>query len=145
VRGAHGDTEVRAFRSLAKIAPDDRATEALCRLALLGMLPAILQLDLDSFGEAVYDFNRRAGEMFRSVQGGLYATPRVEQLVAAIRGFGIKSVGQSSWGPTVFAIALEQDLIRLREFMETSNLASSEEMILTQPRNCGAEVNTVEK
>ena len=48
-----------------------------CRLVLLGMLPALVERDFDSFGEALYDFNRRVGEMFRPWQGDLYAHPRV--------------------------------------------------------------------
>ncbi len=60
--------------------------------------------DLDGFGEAVFEFNRRAGEPFAAAQGGAYAGPEVEAVVATIRGQGVKGVGQSSWGPSVFSV-----------------------------------------
>ena len=89
---------------MARSRPELPRTESLCRLVLLGMLPALAEEDLDAFGEAVYDFNRRVGEMFAPWQGGLYAHPRVEAIIGAVRGFGITGTGQSSWGPTVFAL-----------------------------------------
>jgi beta-ribofuranosylaminobenzene 5'-phosphate synthase len=102
--GVHGPAEIDAFAELEAQEPDDRATETLCRLVLLGLLPALIEQDLTTFGEALYDFNRRAGEMFRRAQGGLYAHPRIEEIVRSLRLLGIKGVGQSSWGPTVFAV-----------------------------------------
>src|SRR5262245_39653632 len=52
VEGCHGPEERAAFERLS--AP--LATcEALCRLVLLGMLPALAAADLPAFGEAVHD------------------------------------------------------------------------------------------
>ncbi len=95
-----------ARRSLASSAPafGPRRTEALCRLVLLGMLPALAEADLDAFGEALHDFNARVGEAFAPVQGGVYSGPRVAELVEFVRRTGVRGVGQSSWGPTVFAV-----------------------------------------
>src|SRR5262249_46453940 len=98
-RGLHGIAETRAFAQVAQ-----GRTEELCRLVLLGMLPALAEADGDAFGEAVYEFNRRVGEGFRPVQGGTYADPRTADLVAFLRRQGVRGVGQSSWGPTVFAV-----------------------------------------
>jgi predicted sugar kinase len=36
--------------------------------------------------------------------GGAYASPEATAIVDKIRGFGQFAVGQSSWGPTIFAI-----------------------------------------
>jgi predicted sugar kinase len=68
------------------------------------MLPALQEGDVEAFGEALFDFNARAGEVFVPVQGGIYASPEVADLVAFIRSRGVRGVGQSSWGPTVFAV-----------------------------------------
>lgn len=95
----HGGHERRAFESAG-----ETATEALCRIALLGMLPAAVAGDLDTFGEAVHEFNRRAGEPFAAAQGGAYSSPEVGELIAAVRRAGVNGVGQSSWGPAVFAV-----------------------------------------
>ncbi len=101
--GLHGPDEQGAFRQLAESAAV-LPTDALCRLALLGVLPALAEGDLEAFGEALFEFNVRVGEAFARVQGGPYAGPRVAELVAFLRGQGARGVGQSSWGPAVFAV-----------------------------------------
>jgi beta-RFAP synthase len=107
--GLHGTREVDAFAKLvARPAAHDR-TDALCRLVLLGILPALVERELDAFGEALHEFNVRVGEVFAPVQGGVYAGPHVAERVAFLREQGVRGVGQSSWGPTVFAVVGEED------------------------------------
>jgi beta-RFAP synthase len=106
--GLHGPGERAAFDRLAQLPPPRRQTEALCRLVLLGLLPALAERDLTAFGEALYEFNARSGELFAPVQGGLYATPLVAETVAFVRGLGVRGVGQSSWGPAVFAVVEDE-------------------------------------
>ncbi len=139
--GRHGDSEREAFRDLLAqhVRADHDAT--LCRLVLLGMLPALIEQDLDAFGEALHDFNARVGEMFAPVQGGTYAGPRVTELVAFLRAQGIRGVAQSSWGPAVAAVAADagqaEHLVRLvrRQF------ALDTEVFVTRACNEGATVN----
>jgi beta-RFAP synthase len=99
----HGQQERRAFAAAAR-EPRPATTEALVRVVLLGILPAALGGDLGAFGEAVYEFNRRAAEPFAAAQGGPYATAEIAEVVGELREFGACGVGQSSWGPTVFAV-----------------------------------------
>lgn len=100
----HGGRERQAFAKLAEAGPSPAETETLCRVVLTAMLPALASADVDAFGEAVYEFNARVGDAFAPVQGGRYAASAVTALVARLRGMGVKGVGQSSWGPTVFGI-----------------------------------------
>jgi beta-RFAP synthase len=102
--GLHGSAELRAFEQLAAEHLARVPTGDLCRLVLLGMLPALAEQDLQGFGEALYEFNRRVGEAFAPVQGGTYASTCGTEIVAFLRGLGVRGVGQSSWGPTVFAV-----------------------------------------
>jgi predicted sugar kinase len=102
--GLHGVAEQLAFERLGSCAASSDRTEDLCRLVLLGMLPALAERDLEGFGEALHEFNVRIGEAFAPVQGGTYASPAVAELVAFLRGHGLRGVGQSSWGPAVFGI-----------------------------------------
>jgi beta-RFAP synthase len=88
------------------------AVARLRRLAVEGIVPAAREGDLQAFGEAVYDFNRLAGEPFRLCQGGIYASPWIESWVTRLRRSGIRGVGQSSWGPTVFAIVGDEETAR---------------------------------
>jgi beta-RFAP synthase len=96
----HGSREREAFASASTVGHGD----VLCRLALLRLLPAAQAGDLDEFGEVVHEFNRVAGEPFADAQGGTYAGSETTNLITAIRAAGIRGVGQSSWGPSVFAI-----------------------------------------
>src|SRR5581483_5142729 len=107
--GLHGAREREAFRELLGRPSLAEATAVLCRLVLLGMLPALAEEDIDAFGEALFDFNARVGEAFAPVQGGTYAGRRAAEAVALVRRQGVRGVGQSSWGPAVFAVVADPD------------------------------------
>jgi beta-RFAP synthase len=107
--GWHSQVEQRAFRQLAGIRDDLARTDSLCRLVLYGMLPALTQRDLTAFGEALHDFNRQVGEAFAPVQGGVYAHPLVAELIDFLRDKGVRGVGQSSWGPAIFAVVEDEE------------------------------------
>jgi beta-ribofuranosylaminobenzene 5'-phosphate synthase len=100
----HGRREREAFASASGGDP-----EALRRIAETAILPAVEAGDVEAFGEAVHEFNRRAGEPFAAAQGGPYASPAVAELIADVRKAGVRGVGQSSWGPTVFAVVGDND------------------------------------
>jgi beta-ribofuranosylaminobenzene 5'-phosphate synthase len=104
-RGMSGETEASAFNDLRRTPADIGQTDALCRLVLLGLLPSLAECDLPAFGEAVFEFNRRAGLLFKASQGGEYASPAIAEVIAELRSMGLRGCGQSSWGPTVFAFA----------------------------------------
>jgi beta-RFAP synthase len=107
--GRHGGDEKAAFERLSASAAD---SEALCRLVLLGMLPALAEGDLEAFGEAVFDFNARVGEWFAPEQGGTYASAPVAEFVEFFRRQGVRGAGQSSWGPGVFAFVGDEEAAR---------------------------------
>ncbi len=136
VVGIHGRRELEAFAELVRQPPNDRTTETLCRLVLLGLLPALAEGDLQTFGEALYEFNRRSGALFKNAQGGTYADPRVAAIVKLLRELGIKGVGQSSWGPTVFALVAEEEMGQLRTRLLRHGIAS-EEMRIAAALNRG--------
>jgi len=97
-RGAprwHGDAERRAF-----------ATPTAANAARLRELFDILAgtTDYPTFADALHEYNREAGAVFASSQGGVYSSPPVAALVDRVRALGVPAVGQSSWGPTVFAL-----------------------------------------
>jgi len=98
--GLHGPDEVRAFAGLPPIAAS--LTDRLCRLVLLGILPAVAERDLPRFGEALTDLQRLVGQTFAPAQGGPYARPELQAIVDFLRAEGLHGVGQSSWGPTLY-------------------------------------------
>ena len=100
--GLSGRDETRAFHRAPT--PPGRTTESLRRILREELAPAIASGDCQAFGEAVYRYGRIAGECFARVQGGPYNGSRVASIVANARRLGARGVGQSSWGPSVFAI-----------------------------------------
>ncbi len=100
-QGRFGEAERWAFDQVQSSAS---SRESMCQLILLELIPALLARDCRLFGEVVYDLNARAGKMFASVQKGRYAFPAVAEALGLLRLKGIRGVGQSSWGPAIFAI-----------------------------------------
>jgi beta-RFAP synthase len=140
-RGRHGTNEVEAFAELSRRPIPRAQTDVLCRLVLLGLLPALAEADAPAFGEAVHEFNSRAGECFAAVQGGVYASPRIADLVAFLRGQGVPGAGQSSWGPAVFAVVADAEQAadvagRVREHFGWG----AQEVFVTRADNEGAQL-----
>ncbi len=96
----HGPQERAAFAALPAF--PDSLTDRLCRLVLLDMLPAVAERDLAGFGAALSELQDRVGTAFAPAQGGIYARPELEGIVACLRANGLHGVGQSSWGPTLY-------------------------------------------
>ena len=101
-RGLHGELETAAFQTLPAF-PEALAGH-LCRLMLMQALPALAERDIEGFGNAIGELQRITGDYFAPAQGGRFASPVVADALAWIESQGIAGVGQSSWGPTGFAI-----------------------------------------
>ncbi len=102
--GWHSHHERRAFATASGGDPD-----SLRHLTESAIVPAAQSGDIDAFGAAVHEFNQKAGEPFSAAQGGAYASPEIAALIDEVRTCGVRGVGQSSWGPTVFAVAPDSD------------------------------------
>jgi beta-RFAP synthase len=98
-----GDREARAFASLPLSARE--SVERVAHLVLMALLPALVARDLEAFGRAVSEVQRITGAWFAHAQGGPFAPGLTSALVEALDASGASGVGQSSWGPTVYAFA----------------------------------------
>ena len=70
----------------------------------MGAMPAAAMGDAAAFGRAVGEMQRRLGDHFAQFQGGRFTSPDVAEALAVIEAEGVPGVGQSSWGPTGFAV-----------------------------------------
>jgi len=107
LQGLADDREIRAFAKLPPI-PRDVSAE-MCRLLLLELVPAMKACDVQGFGEALYELQQHVGRTFAAAQGGIYADPLLDQIVQFVRDQGTAGVGQSSWGPTLYAVTACQE------------------------------------
>jgi beta-ribofuranosylaminobenzene 5'-phosphate synthase len=71
---------------------------------LMQLLPALVEADLASFGEALSAVQRITGAWFAAQQGGVFAPGPTERLVADMVAAGAHGVGQSSWGPAAYGL-----------------------------------------
>ncbi len=100
--GINGVPERRAFNTLP---PMDEATSGLlCRLTLMQVLPAISENDCEQFGKAITRIQNIVGDYFAGAQGGRYTSPFLKPILTAMENDGATGIGQSSWGPTGFAV-----------------------------------------
>lgn len=106
-QGLSGGDEVKAMASLPPF-PEELAGH-LCRLAVMKALPALVEADCASFGAAIGEIQRRLGDHYAGAQGGRYTSPRVAAAMDLALAHGATGVGQSSWGPTGFAILPSPD------------------------------------
>jgi len=136
--GLHGQAERAAFAELPPIPQE--TTDRLCRLVLLELLPAVEENDLPAFGQAITAMQDEVGRWFAPAQGGLFAGPEVEPIVQFLRTLGLRGVGQSSWGPTLYGFddrpAVERQALRsmVRDRFELSD----DQIFWTQAANAGA-------
>jgi beta-ribofuranosylaminobenzene 5'-phosphate synthase len=135
--GLAGPSEATAFERLAAVPA--HVTRELWAITNDEILPSVEQADCRKFGEAVYRFGRLAGECFAAVQNGPFASREIEQLVDCIRNFGVPGAGQSSWGPTVFAVTDgDEEARRLIEWIREQSNGVEYDYSIARPNNCGA-------
>ena len=102
------------------------------------LLPAAAAADFATFAPALGRYNRLAGEPFAADQGGPYAGPEVTAVVETLRGWGWAGVGQSSWGPTVFAVCPDPASADSLAARCRDQFADLEDVTVTAARNDGA-------
>jgi beta-ribofuranosylaminobenzene 5'-phosphate synthase len=138
-RGLAGSNETKAFERLRPV--PDEVTRELWQITNDEILPAVEQCDCRTFGDAIFRFGRLAGECFAAVQEGPFASVEIERLVATIREFGVPGAGQSSWGPTVFAVTDgDRQARQLVDWVQNRSAGTEYEIVIARPNNRGAQI-----
>jgi beta-ribofuranosylaminobenzene 5'-phosphate synthase len=141
--GLSGDAERSAFRELP---PAAEATTARLRNEVATvLLPAARTGDFASFSESLYRFGHEAGLCFAARQGGPFATPAIEALVQTIRRLGIRGVGQSSWGPAVFAVLELDEAAHHFALQIQEHVGPNTTVLVTEPNHSGARITRRER
>ena len=141
--GLHGERESEAFRDLPPFA--ERQAERLARLVLMKLLPALAEARLEDFGSALSDLQRTIGDHFAPAQGGRYTSRRVEAAMQRLAGWGAAACGQSSWGPTGFAIFESQGAAEaaLERLAHSPDAPESGSILIARGCNHGAQLQPV--
>jgi beta-ribofuranosylaminobenzene 5'-phosphate synthase len=144
-QGLSGAKEVAAFRALPSF-PETMSAH-LCRLVMTRVLPGLAEASMAEFGPAITEVQRIVGDQFAPVQGGRFASARVADVLAWLEGRGVQCVGQSSWGPTGFAM-LESE-VQAQDFAREARARWRDKnlrFVIARGRNAPAsiEINHVE-
>jgi len=140
--GLHGQAEVSAFGNLSPF--PEAESQRLCRELLIRGLPALAEADLASFGQAITDLQNAIGDYFAAAQGGRYTSPSVAAALGLLSAGGVACIGQSSWGPTGFAILSSESDARLWRERLARELPSLD-LKICSARNRGGETTVVTK
>ena len=101
-KGINGIEEIEAFNTLPDMSSE--ASAEICQQVLMQMLPSIIERDCGQFGASVSRIQARIGEYFSAAQGGLFASDNVKRTLEFLLENKATGVGQTSWGPTGFAV-----------------------------------------
>ena len=115
--------------------------ELLAEMATHVLLPAARRGDFDTFANVLGEYNQRAGEPFAADQGGAYGGPEVTAVVERLTAWGWRGVGQSSWGPTVFAVCPDESSATVLVERCRSQFPELDDLRLTAAKNDGAAAN----
>ncbi len=136
--GLSGAEEKKAFASLGETRT---ITETICRIALLRLLPALIEEDIRAFGNAMSEIDMQTGLFFQQAQGGAYRED-AREMIAQLMGAGAYGVGQSSWGPCLYVLvddANEEAVARAAE-KHLEDMGRTGRVFVTRARNEGAEI-----
>lgn len=139
-QGLNGADEKSAFRQLP---PMSAALSAhLCRLVLMRVLPSLAESDFEQFSTGVTEIQEAVGDHFARYQGGRYSSPLVAGVLGWLRERGVHGVGQSSWGPTGFAVVDSDAAARTLEAEALKRWGTEETLsfMVCRAQNHGAEI-----
>ncbi len=129
-QGASGNEEIDIFQTYSPININD--VERICYLTLMKLMPAVIEEDIESFGDSV---NKIQSMGFKKIERDLQDS-KVNTLLENMKSIDIPCVGMSSFGPTCFGItdSLSKDLIN-----QITDLTDSDTHIqITKGKNHGA-------
>lgn len=140
--GVAGPLEGKLFQQAPQAAND--LADEMIRLVREQIVPAITEIDFSRFSKALYAYGCLAGDSFAFFQGDTFSHPTTRQRVEDLRRRGVAGVGQSSWGPTVFALMESQSSAdALKEKLISEELYRDCEIWVTAARNEGAKISLV--
>jgi beta-ribofuranosylaminobenzene 5'-phosphate synthase len=141
-KGLANAEEVAAFRNMPPMSAEDAGK--ICRLILMQLLPALLEKDIASFGEALTQIQNTVGENFSNIQGGRYSNKAIQESVEFMHRQGAYGIGQSSWGPAFYGLTKREEAERLCSKMQAfMRKIGPGKVFIAKANNRGAYIKTV--
>lgn len=131
--GASGLREITLFKVVCPVPLEQ--VQQMCHIIMMQMLPAVIEKDLEIFGQAMEDFQTFGFKVFE-----LRAqTQLLRDCLQFLKDNGGIGVGMSSWGPAVYAFG--ENLSQLQQQAnEWLDHHGGGETILTKTNNIGMHI-----
>ena len=142
----HGLSGEQEKKAIEFVHPSKKLSEEICRLVMMKFLPALIEKNIEEFGSALSEIDRRTGLFFVPVQGGIYSEKLSHKIIDHLLVSGAYGAGQSSWGPAVYGLTLksESDDVAncMTEFLERNKIKGN--VFISSGLNRGAEVEILQ-
>ena len=136
---AHGPDEKSEKAFFAKLKPMElEFSQRISYLVLCKLLPSLVCEDVAGFGEALTDIQRILGSYFSEVQGSVFYSDEVVELLQRL---GARGVGQSSWGPAVYGLYPTHREAEVAARQLAERLSEEWKVFTALPQNRGATVS----
>ena len=117
----------------------------ICRLIMMKLLPALIDRDIESFGDALTHIQVVVGDYFAGVQGGTFSSLAATAGIDFMKACGAYGVGQSSWGPAVYGLVQGETkaktiLSKLETFLQDNG---GGQVFIANANNRGATIKQV--
>jgi beta-RFAP synthase len=140
-KGFNGEKEQHAFKRLDP--PPAETVSAVSRIVLMQMIPALIERDIELFGDAMTLLDTMFGDYWKKIQGGTYSHSRIEECVNYLLEIGAFGAGQSSWGPALYGLVKGENQakklhIEINKFLNEDDNSGS--AFITSADNNGAKI-----
>jgi beta-RFAP synthase len=142
-KGFSGKKEQNAFKKLEP--PPAEMVASVSRLVLMQMIPAMIDKNIELFGDAMTKFDIMFGDYWKDIQGGTYTHPMIEECVNYLLEKGAYGAGQSSWGPALYGLTRGMDQAnklkdKMNYFLNLND--NTGDVFVTRVNNKGAQITT---
>ncbi|NLE06637.1 MAG: kinase [Crenarchaeota archaeon] len=143
-KGLSGQKEKNAFTKLPPMSVEEIGK--MCRLTMLKLLPALIEQDIENFGEALAKIQIITGKYFAQIQGGTYYSTAATNCIEVMEKYGVYGVGQSSWGPALYGVIRkgEEKTIQAKVFSELKQSIDAQ-VFVTKANNKGAQIRLIKE
>jgi beta-ribofuranosylaminobenzene 5'-phosphate synthase len=120
--GLSGEAEKEAFQ---RVKASKKISEEICRLIQIKLLPSLDAEDIEGFGSALTEIDKKTGMYFEKAQGGMYRDKMAPEIIESMLHSGAHGSGQSSWGPALYGLVKVNEAMTVADHMR-SFLAENE-------------------
>lgn len=106
------------------------------------LIPSLINRDYHEFAQSLEELQTIVGEMFSSYQGGVYSSTS-QRIVSVMKNLGLKGIGQSSWGPTIYCVFEDHERAIQYQYKLRELIGNDVDLFIAKPCNRGASVEII--